>query len=51
MAYDVRYRRVYTALKRFGFSALKALEIVVSAKRRDGYAFAAIRVARQHGKG
>lgn len=34
----IKYRRIYNALKRYGFSPAKAAEIVLDATRKDAYA-------------
>lgn len=43
-----KYRRTYTLLKGYGFSAAKALEIIFDAKRGDTHAWHYIRCARHH---
>lgn len=40
-----RHMRTYSVLKRYGFSALKSLEIVIDAQRGDEVALAFCRVA------
>lgn len=45
MSRQHRYRRTYAALKRFGFSAFKAAEIILDATRGDAYALQAVTVA------
>lgn len=48
-----KYRRVYAALKRIGFSPDKALEVLFDAKRNGylhGMAMSFVRVARVSGR-
>ncbi len=42
----MKYRRIYNALKRVGFSAFKAVEIIWDARRGDRVALNLIHVVR-----
>ena len=45
---DIKYSRVYRALKNAGHDAAKAIEIILSAKRRDAHALRWVRMIRTH---
>jgi hypothetical protein len=42
---NVKYQRVYRALRTYGFTDYKAIEILIDAKRKDQPALLAVRVA------
>ncbi len=43
----MKYPRIYSALKKIGFSAFKAVEIIYDAKRGDAFVMVFIRMARR----
>lgn len=47
LGYCGRYPRIYARLKAHGHDAAKALEIIISAVRGDGYALDWIRMCRR----